>query len=106
MPHFVGIHALQFLPLLAMGLAAAVRRWPRLRPAPVRTRLVTAAALGYGGPFLVTTWQAFRGQPLTAPDSWTLGALGIVVAATAATVATAQSAPARPPTADPVKVNA
>jgi hypothetical protein len=105
-PHFVGIHALQFLPLLAMGLAAAVRRWPRLGPAPVRTRLVTAAALGYGGLFLVATWQAFRGQPLTAPDSWTLGALGIVVVATAAVVATAVSAPARVRTAAPVEVGA
>jgi hypothetical protein len=89
-PHFVGIHAMQFLPLLALGLGAAARRWPGLRAEPVRTRLVAAAAVGYGGLFLVTTWQAFRGQSVIAPDAWTLGALALV-AAGAATVALSTS---------------
>jgi hypothetical protein len=82
-PHFVGIHAMQFLPLLAMGLGVAARRRPGLRDESVRTRLVAAAAVGYGGLFLVTAWQAFRGQSVIAPDAWTLGALTLVAAAAA-----------------------
>ncbi|GAB3444650.1 hypothetical protein GCM10027436_33190 [Actinophytocola sediminis] len=81
-PHFIGIHALQFLPLLAMGLAVAARRWPALRATSTRARLVVAGAIGYGGLFLITTWQAFRGQSVVAPDAWTLGALGLLAAVT------------------------
>lgn len=31
--------------------------------------------------FLVTTWQAFRGQTVLAPNSWTLAALALVAVA-------------------------
>lgn len=101
-PHFIGIHAMQFLPLLAMGLGAAGRRWPRLRAEAARTRLVIAAAVGYGGLFLVTTWQAFRGQSVIAPDSWTLGALGLVAFTTATLAALSMT----DHTTKPVKVSA
>jgi hypothetical protein len=102
-PHFVGIHAMQFLPLLAMALGAAARRWPRLRTESVRTRLVAAAAVGYGGLFLVTTWQAFRGQSVIAPDSWTLGAFGLVTTTTTIVVLSALSAPNLATTTKPVE---
>ncbi|RZS36799.1 hypothetical protein EV193_10633 [Herbihabitans rhizosphaerae] len=78
-PHFIGIHAMQALPLLAGLLGLAASRWTRLRSEIVRTRLVVAGAIGYGGLLAITTWQAFRGQSLVAPDGPTLIAFGVVV---------------------------
>ena len=45
-PHFVGMHALQALPLLAIALGALARRFPRLRDDVVRARLVLVGAAG------------------------------------------------------------
>ena len=73
--HFVGLHALQVLPLLAAGLAAL-----DLRPA-VRGRLVLVAAGGYLGLVALLTWQALRGQPVFAPDATTLAAVAVLVVA-------------------------
>jgi len=81
-PHFVGIHALQALPLLAMLLAAATRRVPRLAGTTIRTRLVLVAAGTYASLTALVTWQALRGQSLIDPDLWTLAALGTILAAT------------------------
>jgi len=78
-PHFVGIHALQALPLFAF----AIRRF--VRP-EARTRLVFVAAGAYAGLMALVTWQALRGQSLIHPDAWTVGALGAL--ATATTVGT------------------
>ena len=74
-PHFWGLHALQALPLLALALG-------RL-PLGARQRgwLVHVGGLVYGGVLGVLLWQALRGQPLLAPDSATLGALGAVLGA-------------------------
>jgi hypothetical protein len=77
-PHFVGIHALQVLPLVGWLLA---RRADRIGPGR-RLALVWIAALAYLGLVLLLTWQALRGQPLVAPDAATLGALAALVAAT------------------------
>ena len=94
--HFIGLHALQALPLLALLLAAAARRFPLLTE-PVRARLIGVAAAGYAGIVLLTSWQAFRGQPLTHPDALTLIAAGLLLAATAvaaaAVLTTARTAP-------------
>jgi hypothetical protein len=81
-PHFVGIHALQALPLLAMLLAAASRRVRRLTDTGVRTRIVLVAAGAYAAMTALVTWQALRGQSLIDPDLWTLTALGTILAAT------------------------
>lgn len=67
-PHFIGMHALQLLPLLSFTLRAAAARVPRLRDAHVRLRLVLIASCWYGVALAVVTWQALRGQPLTRPD--------------------------------------
>lgn len=71
--HFVGMHALQLLPLLAAGLAAT----GRLGEA-TRTRIVTAVAVGYGALVLLVTWQALRAQPLLAPDALTMATLAVI----------------------------
>ncbi|NMH90353.1 hypothetical protein HF519_01825 [Pseudonocardia bannensis] len=79
--HFVGMHALQVLPLLAAALTAVPRR---LLDDGARTGLIGVAAAGYTATTLLLTWQALRGQPLLAPDTTTLAAAGLLVAGVAA----------------------
>lgn len=86
--HFVGIHGLQAMLLCAMALGWLVRDVGR------RARLVTVAAGAYTGLLALVTWQALRGQPLTAPDGLTLGAFALLAAATAAGAALAWRRPA------------
>jgi hypothetical protein len=78
--HFVGLHALQVIPLLGAVLAAVPRR---VLPEHARLRLVVVAAAGYLGLVGLLTWQALRGQPLLAPDATTLAAAGMLLAAVA-----------------------
>ena len=76
--HFVGLHALQALPLVALGLA-------RKRLAErARVRLTVTAAMSYVALFGILLWQALRGQSVLAPDILTLAVLGTWAAATAA----------------------
>jgi hypothetical protein len=82
--HFVGMHALQVLPLLAAGLAAVGR--DRLDEA-TRLRIVQVAAAAYAGFVVLVTWQALRGQPLLAPDAITLAALAALLLGTGAALA-------------------
>ncbi len=78
--HFVGLHALQVLPLLAALVARA-----GLSEAG-RVRAVVSVAAGYLGLVLLLTWQALRGQPLLAPDALTIVGLAVIVLGTAAGV--------------------
>ena len=87
--HFIGLHALQLLPLFAWLLT----RRPRFSETQ-RVRLVWTTGLGYLGVMLLTTWQALRAQPLTAPDGLTLSVLaGLVIMVTG--LATVISHPVR-----------
>ncbi|MEU0789640.1 hypothetical protein ABZ342_06210 [Amycolatopsis sp. NPDC005961] len=82
-PHFVGMHALQALPLLALALAALAPRFARLRDdvaGTVRARLVLVGAAGYAGLTALVTWQALRAQSIVHPDALTLGAFAVLVA--------------------------
>lgn len=64
--HFLGLHALQVIPLLA---------WWRRK---TRTdQFVFATAGSYFGLFLILLWQAFRGESIAQPSSLTLTVLGI-----------------------------
>lgn len=72
-PHFVGMHALQVLPLVAIALELLARRVSVLRSATVRFRLVLAAVVGFAGLVALVLWQAMRGQSIVAPDGLTLG---------------------------------
>ncbi|XVU23625.1 hypothetical protein ACQPZJ_41275 [Actinoplanes sp. CA-054009] len=78
--HFIGMHGLQALPLLAFLLGRS-----RLATT-AQTRLLVVAAVAYGLTVLIVTWQALRGQPLLQPDGLTLAAAGIVAVGTAAAV--------------------
>jgi hypothetical protein len=60
-PHFIGLHAVQALALIAVGL----RRWRR--PEAVRVRALLAATASYASLFLLLLWAALRGQSLAAP---------------------------------------
>ena len=65
--HFVGLHALQALPLLAFLLR---RRFDRTTQA----RLLLVAGAAYAVLVMLLTWQALRAQPLIHPDALTLAA--------------------------------
>ena len=70
-PHFIGLHAIQALALIAVGL----RRWRR--PEAVRVRALLAAAASYASLFLLLLWQALRGQSVVAPDATALASIVI-----------------------------
>jgi hypothetical protein len=76
-PHFVGLHALQFLPLVALLLARG-----QFRP-NVRVRLTLVAAASYASLYVILVLQALRGIPFVAPDTTTTVQLGVWLLATA-----------------------
>ncbi|MEH1031254.1 hypothetical protein [Micromonospora profundi] len=78
--HFVGLHALQALPILAILLSRFLGRRLDER---TRARLLVVAGAAYGVLTLLLTWQALRGQPLLRPDALTLAAVAALVVATA-----------------------
>ena len=76
-PHFVGLHALQALPLLVLLLTrAGVGR-------AQRARLMLVAGPSYAAFCLILLIQALRGVPLVAPDDATLAQLGAWAVGTA-----------------------
>jgi hypothetical protein len=83
--HFVGLHALQVLPIVALILG----RRRRLDDV-TRVRLTTTAAGSYAALFGILLSQALRGQSVLAPDSTTLSLLAAWALITAfATMASA-----------------
>ncbi|WP_323743643.1 hypothetical protein [Clavibacter phaseoli] len=96
-PHFVGMHALQLLPIAALLLGAAGRRIPALAPDRVRVRLTAIAAVAYLAVIAIVTVQALRGEPVTAPSPGIAAATAaLVVAALVAAVAVVLRGGARP----------
>jgi hypothetical protein len=77
--HFVGLHALQALPILAWLLARFTGFDER-----TRVRLLRVAVAGMAGLVALLTWQALRGQALIAPDAETLAAAAALVGLVAA----------------------
>jgi hypothetical protein len=70
--HFVGMHALQVLPVIIALLGARAN-----------TKIAWVTSASFLGIFLLVTWQALRGQSLVQPDGTTLLALAGIVVATA-----------------------
>jgi hypothetical protein len=91
--HFLGLHALQMLPLAAFLFGRP--GWQERR----RVRMVWAIAASYVSFFALLLWQALRGQSVTAPDEMTLTALAIWAAFSIVTVwaATSRAVPFRAP---------
>ena len=79
-PHFIGMHALQALPILALLLELGARRVPLLRDVLVRRGLVLTGAGAYLAVVGLVTMQAMRGQSIVAPDALTL-IIGATIAA-------------------------
>ena len=69
-PHFIGLHALQVLPLIAF-----VMRRRRLN-SDTRVRLTLTAAGSYFTLVVLLLMQALRGQPILRPDALTFGLFG------------------------------
>jgi hypothetical protein len=83
--HFVGLHAMQVLPLL--GYLLSRRRTPNQRR---RLLLVLTGGAAYAGWLVLLTWQALRGQSIVAPDALTLiayaGLIGFVLVSVTVTL--------------------
>lgn len=78
--HFIGMHGLQALPLLAAGLAIlGAGRWTET----LRLRLVLIAGVAYAGLVGLVTWQALRGEPLLGPSLPVLAAAAVLALGTA-----------------------
>src|SRR5580693_5104765 len=69
-PHFIGLHALQVLPLIVF-----VMRRLRLSD-DTRVRLTLTTAGSYLALFVLLLVQALRGQPILRPDTLTFGLFG------------------------------
>ncbi|KRC47135.1 hypothetical protein ASE16_17495 [Leifsonia sp. Root227] len=99
-PHFVGMHALQLLPLFAIALGWLGRRWRAVADDRVRLRLVVVATVVYAAVVTLVTFQALAGQSIVHPDGVFLAAgwailVGGVLAA-AVVLALGMRAAARP----------
>ena len=68
-PHFLGLHAIQALAIVAVVL----RRWKRADA--VRVRALLAAAASYASLFSLLLWEALRGRSLVAPDAPALASI-------------------------------
>lgn len=105
-PHFLGVHALQVIPLVLIGLELLAARVGPLRSPAVRRRPVAVGTVAYAAVIAVATWQALRGQPFVAPDATTglaLATIGVIalvgvvlVLRSAGTPATARVTPGGP----------
>ncbi|MFI7548923.1 hypothetical protein ACIBQ2_04200 [Micromonospora sediminimaris] len=79
--HFVGLHGMQVLPVLALLLS---RFTGGALDERTRARLLLVVGAGYGAATVLLTWQALRGQPLLRPDTLTLAAAAALAVATVA----------------------
>src|SRR5215472_9506352 len=83
--HFVGLHALQILPLLGWLFTRKRRPFAHLAESQ-QLALVWTSGLAYFGLVLLLMWQALRGQPLIHPDFQTLVAASLLGAGVAVAV--------------------
>ena len=79
-PHFIGMHALQAIPLALILIELTARRIAVLRDVDVRYRLVAIVSAAYVAVLAVLTWQALRGQSIVAPDAATTTATLVIAA--------------------------
>lgn len=86
-PHFVGMHALQTIPLALLAVELLSRRVAVLRDERTRARLVAVVAATYAAVLATLTWQALLGQSVVAPAGPVLVAgIAIPIAAVLAVV--------------------
>ena len=68
-PHFVGMHALQLIPLAAVLLELGARRIPLLQAAATRVGLLWILVASYLGALSLLTVQALAGQSIVRTDA-------------------------------------
>lgn len=78
LPHLLGIHAVQALPLLSWLITSALSH---LRER-TQVALMWTASFAYALLMSLFTWQALRAQPITSPDPLTLAVLAGLIAVT------------------------
>jgi hypothetical protein len=83
--HFVGLHALQVLPLFGWLLTRRRSLFALLTTSD-RLALVCTCGLGYLVLVLLLTWQALGGQSVIRPDARTIAAAGELSAAVATSI--------------------
>ncbi|WP_166877428.1 hypothetical protein [Salinibacterium sp. ZJ450] len=66
-PHFVGMHALQAIPLALLLLEILSRRIAVLRNPRVRLQLMVVGSLAFAAMIGILTWQALISQSIVAP---------------------------------------
>jgi hypothetical protein len=87
-PHFIGMHALQLIPIALILIELASRRVVVFRSLRTRLGLVWTVTGVYAAVVALVTWQALRGQSIVAPDAATVTAgVAIAVAGAAGVVA-------------------
>ncbi len=99
-PHFIGMHALQALPLVVIALELLARRWPRL-DAVRRLRLVWIATGAYAAVLALVTVQALAGESIAHPSGLTVLAGSIIAVVAAGAAVGSIAAPARSESAVP-----
>ena len=92
-PHFLGLHALQALPLAAWLIERRRRRTGQA-PDTGSARPVIALGVGWLGLTAAALAQALRGQPVSAPDTLTLALVATVLATALAIAVSARGATA------------
>lgn len=111
--HFVGMHALQVLPLLGWFLErrrtsrnkSQNRAARRAGVARAYLERVFVAAASYLAITLLVTWQALRAQPLIAPDSLTLTVFAGIIFLTVAAYLWTLRPRQQPPHGSPLHAN-
>lgn len=94
-PHFIGMHALQVIPLALIVIELLARRVTRLQDVTVRYRLVAIVAATYVAVLALLTWQALRGQSIVQPDATTLTVTAAIAVLAAVAAVVALVAPSR-----------
>ncbi len=78
--HFIGLHAIQVIPLLGLWLERRRARW---LGDDARASLIAVASATYLGVTLLTLWQALRNESIATPGAMTFGGFAVVLSLTA-----------------------
>jgi hypothetical protein len=79
--HFIGLHSLQFIPLIAVAFVMLERKGILRRSVRVQRQVTAMFALGYGGLILTAFVQARRDVPVTRIDATTVAMLVLLAVA-------------------------
>jgi len=96
--HFIGLHGLQFVPLVGWWLFAQAKCGRSRFSSKQRLQIVWTSALTYLSIVLLVTWQALRGQSIVQPDILTISVFATILAAASMSIIIANRGAAPQPT--------